>query len=547
MLHLYKNPFITVSPLLACAFFLFATPSLLGQSGGAIEQLWLNENYGPVTSAASLGDVNGDGIPDFATGSLSSTSNSGKLLVYSGSDYSMIWSVSLQAGAICAISDLDSDGHSDLIVVNDHFFGGAKAYSGVNGNLLFELSTPPGYTRFRVQDLADVGDINSDGISDIAASSIDDSNGSVFLFSGTNGALINRLDSPWLDADFGYSIASLGDLDGDNFSELLIGAPGSFSTASASRAVVISLGTRSLLYHFSRPREWKFGQSVAALEDADGDGITDFVIAAPMTNGSLGYSTGDIYIYSGSTGALLQQHQGQPSEKLGWDFVEDAGDIDRDGLSDVMVSKNHFRTSPAYILPKVAFYSSVSSEILYEWKDHEMVYPDRQVFGAALGDINQDGLLEMLIGISYGFAIWPINKLEIHSFTPGVFPTAAAFSASAGATLDFEINFPDAAAQENYRVLISASGIGSTLFGVEIPLQSDSFVLDSFLGIYPFSTYSGLHGTLNNHGNAAASITVPANAYLGLVGRTFHLAVVANPSGFLPNYTSIAVPVTIEP
>lgn len=546
MLSLFKIPFIPVSPFLVGAILTFSAPSLPGQSGGAIEQLWLNENYGPVTSAASLDDVNGDGIPDFATGSFGSGSSSGKLSVYSGADYSEIWSTSLQVGPICSISDLDSDGHSDLIAVNNRPFSNtAAAYSGISGSLLFNLSTPPGYTYF--QDLADIGDINSDGISDIAASSVYLSDGSVFLYSGADGSLINRLDSPWPEADFGHSIASLGDLDGDNISELLIGAPGSSSTGSASRAVVISLGTRSVLYQFSQYRHWAFGQSVAALEDADGDGITDFVIAAPMTNGSQGYSTGDILIYSGSTGVLLKQYQGQPYEKLGWDFVEDAGDIDRDGLSDVMVSKNHFRVSPAYILPKVAFYSSVSSDVLYEWKDHDLEYQDREVFGANLGDSNQDGIPEMLIGISYGFAIWPINKLEIHSFTPGVFPIATGFSASAGATLDFEINFPDAAAQESYRVLISASGVGSTLFGVEIPLQSDSFTLNSFLGIYPFSNYSGLQGTLNNHGNAIASITAPANAYLGMIGRTFHLAAIANPSGFLPNFSSVAVPVTIHP
>ncbi len=89
-------------------------------------------------------------------------------------------------------------------------------------------------------------------------------------------------------------------------------------------------------------REWRgeaandqFGWIARNIGDVDGDGVADVVISAP-THGA-GGDAGKIYVYSGSSGALLWSADGLPGEQLGTG-VEAAGDTNHDGIPDVVAS-----------------------------------------------------------------------------------------------------------------------------------------------------------------------------------------------------------------
>jgi len=57
--------------------------------------------------------------------------------------------------------------------------------------------------------------------------------------------------------------------------------------------------------------------------------------------------------------------------------------------------------------------------------------------------------------------------------------------------------------------------------------------------------HSNMHGTLDSSGKASATFTLPAGINPALIGNTYHFAAIANQVGFLPKYSSIAIPVVI--
>ena len=109
------------------------------------------------------------------------------------------------------------------------------------------------------------------------------------------------------------------------------------------------------------------------------------------------------------------------------------------------------------------------------------------------------------------------------------------------------LDFPRMTGSGDYKALISATGMGPGHHGVDIPLSMDSMVRDTYLGIYPFAIHNGLQGTLSATGDALADFTVPAGLPASPIGRTYWLAAVAIQPGFLPQFSSVAIPIEIVP
>src|SRR5690606_11214716 len=112
----------------------------------------------------------------------------------------------------------------------------------------------------------------------------------------------------------GTSFAALGDIDGDGIADLAVGDPSyrSGGTLLGSGIVyVISGADGSILRsHEGDPaRNQSFGTALATL-DADGDGIPDLAVGAPGHAGSTGFGSGAVRIYSGADGSLLSSATG---------------------------------------------------------------------------------------------------------------------------------------------------------------------------------------------------------------------------------------------
>jgi len=141
-------------------------------------------------------------------------------------------------------------------------------------------------------------------------------------------------------------------------------------------------------------REWdgeaagdQFGWIARVIGDVDGDGKNDFVTSAPTKN-VRGENAGRIYVYSGGTGALIWSVDGAPGDQLGTG-LESAGDIDGDGVPDVVAGAPSIDT--AYV------YSGRDGRALLTL--HGEAKGDN--FGdhvASAGDVDGDGHADIIVG-----------------------------------------------------------------------------------------------------------------------------------------------------
>ena len=304
-------------------------------------------------AVASLGDVNGDSVPDYAVGApyqdgdFVSTAtgfglpqNVGKVFVIDGAtsatlsemndpEFELIqdqhfggqlgWSLSVSA-------DINGDGVADVIAGVPHHIsnpntetaiinaGKALVFSGKDGTLLFTLSDPE-----EQEDglcgtaVAALGDVNSDGVADFAVGvpghDVGDEEdgiknvGTVYLFGGKAGGLIRILEDPprggaEAGAAFGSALANAGDVNSDGVSDIIVGAPGE------GRVHVFDGKTGALLYTIVGPETellTSFGAAVAGGQDFSKDKKPDIVVGAPLQSSS----RGAVYVYNGTNGTLI--------------------------------------------------------------------------------------------------------------------------------------------------------------------------------------------------------------------------------------------------
>jgi putative metal-binding protein/FG-GAP repeat protein/VCBS repeat protein/thrombospondin type 3 repeat protein len=402
------------------ACHIFATPDA-GASLGA--------------SVAGVGDVNGDGFDDVLVGAPGD--GQGKVYLFYGSAGGSFgtpgWSAegtqtvnapatlkALFGYSVAGVGDVNRDGYADFLV-------GAPQYDyrtfaqfdfGPLGAIYLYLGSPSGpslgWTTASTSvteigsgfgaAVAGAGDVNGDGFPDLLVGlpglpdfTTNCCTANVYL--GSAGGF-SPFPTPKLLGlgfpQFGFAV-SAGNVNGDRFSDLVIGAPG------ASRAFVYGGGPAGVDINrrdIVGTSPGSFGVSVAAA-DVNHDGFAEVVIGDAQN--------GRAYLYLGSSSGIATTatwigQSGQAGDLFGAS-VASAGDFDHDGFADVLVgapsySNDHTHEGRVFVFRGTPSGLETNPAFIADLTDQNEARFGSSVSGA--GDFNGDGLDDIVVG-SPGF------------------------------------------------------------------------------------------------------------------------------------------------
>jgi hypothetical protein len=392
------------------------------------------------TSVASAGDVNGDGFSDVIVGANTFDAgelDEGRAFVYHGSATGLSttanWTAeSNQAGAqfgysVSSAGDVNGDGFSDVIVgvrlfdngeTNEgraYVYHGSASGLGTTANWTAESNQADAWFGWSV---ASAGDVNGDGFSDVIVGAIfydggQADEGRAFLYHGSASGLSTTpnwtAESNQVAAYFGYSVASAGDVNGDRFSDVIVGAANFDNGQSDEGAVFAYHGSAAGLSAIpNRTVESNqdfayFGRSVALAGDVNGDGFSDIIVGARFFDSGQ-TDEGAAFVYHGSVAGLSSSPNwlavgNQANAQFGYS-VASAGDVNGDGFSDVIVGAANFDNGQSDEGAAFVYHGSASGlSALPNWRDEGN--QANANFGASVasaGDVNGDGFSDVIVG-----------------------------------------------------------------------------------------------------------------------------------------------------
>ncbi|NER28753.1 MAG: hypothetical protein F6J89_14230 [Symploca sp. SIO1C4] len=410
----------------------FELSELDGSNGFAINGTNANDFSGLSVSAA--GDINNDGIDDLIIGTPGAGNND---QAFAGASYVVFGGTSVGAGGSLELSELDGS--------NGFIINGVNAYD------------------FSGSSVSAVGDINGDEFDDLIIGAKGfDPNGQVFAgasyvvfggngidtsgtfelsdLDGSNGFVIHGMDA----YDYsGLSVKAAGDINNDGIDDLIIGAPGADpddkSFAGESYVIFGSIemdGIGSLeLSELDGSNGFtitgidaydQIGFSIGAAGDINNDGIDDLIIGASIANSNGNFYAGESYVVFGSANVGITGNfdlsaldgnngfviQGIDTEDLLGSSVSAAGDINNDGIDDLIIGAEGADPDGNNIAGEV--YLVFGGAGVGTGGSLELSAPDGSnsfiVFNginagdllgssvSAVGDVNSDGIDDLILG-----------------------------------------------------------------------------------------------------------------------------------------------------
>jgi hypothetical protein len=328
-------------------------------------------------SVSTAGDVNGDGYDDVIVRAANYDNDQideGRAYVYHGSPAGLSaqpdWTaegdqpIAYFSRSVSTAGDVNGDGCDDVIVGASHYDNGqtneGRAY--VYHGSATGLAAEPAWTAESDQDAAwfghwvsTAGDVNSDGYDDVIVGACWHDNGQVnegkaYVYHGSPSGLSASpawtAEGDQAGAEFGFSVSSAGDVNGDGYDDIILGARYyDNGQTDEGRAFVYhgspsGLGAAPAWTVESNQTSPNFAVVVSGAGDVDGDGYDDVIVGAseydnPQTD------EGIALVFRGAPSGLnlfpvWTLEADQADARFGY-AVSTAGDVNGDGCDDLIV------------------------------------------------------------------------------------------------------------------------------------------------------------------------------------------------------------------
>jgi len=239
------------------------------------------------------------------------------------------------------------------------------------------------------------------------------------VFSGVDGSVLyDFVGDPSTEPDlatdlFGRKVSGAGDVNGDGFDDLIVGAPRDDNNGTESgNARVFSGADGSLLYDIDGDSAGDgFGRPVCGAGDVNGDGFDDFMVGASGDDNN-GLESGSVRVFSGVDGSVLYTFDGDPSsDPFGFSdnfggSLSGAGDVNGDGLADLIVGASGDDNNGTNT-GSVRVFSGADGSVLYNFDGDASAGFFGDQFGQSVsgaGDVNGDGVADFFVGTERGGA-----------------------------------------------------------------------------------------------------------------------------------------------